>query len=69
MNFVEMAYPEIIYIDGQEHKAARDLKKSSVNVPYTNEAGVGIGDTIKQKSGKREILLKVIDASFLQQLN
>lgn len=52
MNFDEMAYPEIIYIDGQEHKAASDLKKSSVNVPYSNEPSVGLGDIIKQKSGK-----------------
>ena len=30
MNFDEMAYPEIIYIDGQEHKASRDLVLTSL---------------------------------------
>ena len=66
MNFDELAYPEIIYIEGQEYKAQRDMSKGTVSIPYTNEPDVGIGDVITQKSGKREISLKVIDASFLK---
>ncbi len=66
MNFDEMAYPEIVYIDGVEHKAQRDMNKGTLNIPYTNEPDVGIGDVITQKSGKREIQLKVLDASFMK---
>lgn len=66
MDFDELAYPEIIYINGEEHNAFRDMNKHSVSIPYTNEPDVGIGDVIKQKSGGREILLKVLDASFLK---
>lgn len=66
MNFDELAYPEIVYIDGQEYKAKRDMNKGTVAIPYINEPDVGIGDEIAQKSGKRKISLKVIDASFLK---
>ena len=66
MNFDELAYPEIIYIDGTEYKAQRDMNKGSVSIPYTDEPDVGIGDVITQKSGKRKISLKVLDASFLK---
>jgi hypothetical protein len=66
MNFDELAYPEIIYIEGQEHKARRDMTKGTVCIPYTDEPDIGVGDVITQKSGKREISLKVLDASFLK---
>jgi sRNA-binding carbon storage regulator CsrA len=66
MNFDELVYPEIIYIGEQEYKAKRDMSKGTVSIPYTDEPDVGIGDVITQKSGKREIALKVLDASFLK---
>ena len=66
MNFDELAYPEVITIAGEEYKGQRDMSKGQVLIPYTNEPDVGIGDVISQKSGKREIYLKVIDLSFLK---
>ena len=66
MDFDAMAYPDIITIAGVEHKAQRDMSKGRVLVPYTNKPDVGIGDVIIQKSGSREIALKVLDVSFLK---
>lgn len=66
MDFDKLAYPEMIYIDGVEHKGKRNMSKGQLIIPYSNEPDVGIGDIIVQKSGKREINLKVIDASFLE---
>lgn len=66
MDFDAMAYPEIIMIAGVEYKARRDMSKGQVNIPYTEEPDVGIGDVIIQKSGSREIELKVLDVSFLK---
>ena len=66
MDFDKLAYPETIYIDGAEHKGKRNMSKGQVLIPYSNEPSVGIGDIISQKSGQREINLKVIDASFLE---
>jgi hypothetical protein len=42
------------------------MSKGELLIPYTEEPDVGIGDIITQKSGKREIHLKVLDASFLK---
>jgi hypothetical protein len=66
MNFDELAYPEKIIIDGIEHKGSRKTGSDSVKIPYTNAPDVGIGDKITQVSGKRNVLLKVLDASFLK---
>jgi hypothetical protein len=66
MDFDAMAYPEIITIAGVEYKARRNMSKGEVRIPYTNEPDVGIGDVIIQKSGSREIALKVFDVSFLK---
>ena len=66
MDFDAMAYPEIIIISGSEYKAQRNLAKGQVSIPYTNEPDVGIGDVITQKSGTREISLKVLDLAFLK---
>jgi predicted nuclease of predicted toxin-antitoxin system len=43
------------------------MTTGQVLVPYTDEPDVGIGDVIIQKSGKREIHIIVIDASFLEE--
>lgn len=64
MNFDKLAYPETITIAGVEYKGQRDMSKGQIRIPYTEEPDVGIGDIIVQKSGKREISLKVIDCSF-----
>lgn len=66
MNFDKLAYRETITIAGIEHKGMRDISKGQVRVPYTEEPDVGIGDVITQKSGNREIFLKVIECSFLE---
>lgn len=66
MDFDKLAYPETITIAGVEYKAQRNISKEQVLIPYTEEPDVGIGDVIAQKSGKREIFLKVIDLSFVE---
>jgi hypothetical protein len=66
MNINAMAYPEIITIAGLEHKAKRNMSKGEILIPYTDEPNVGIGDVLIQKSGLREIALKVLDVSFLK---
>lgn len=66
MDFEKLAYPEVIIISGAEYKGQRDMSKGNLLIPYTDEPDVGIGDVITQKSGKREIALKVIDVSFLE---
>ncbi|MCL1040433.1 hypothetical protein L2712_02035 [Shewanella marisflavi] len=64
MDFDALAYPEIVYIEGEEYKANRDMDKGTVDIPYTEEPDIGIGDVISLKSGKREIALKILDLSF-----
>lgn len=66
MDFDALAYPDVVFIEGQEYKAQRDMSKGQVSVPYTEAPDVVIGDVIKQKSGKHEIDLKVIDVQFLE---
>jgi len=64
MDFDKMAYPDRVILDGTEYKARRDTSKSKLDIPYTEEPDIGIGDVIVQIAGKREIHLKVIDVSF-----
>jgi len=66
MDFDKLAYPEVVIIDGAEYKGRRNMSKGQLLIPYSEEPDVGIGDVIAQKSGKREIHLKVLDASFLE---
>jgi hypothetical protein len=66
MDFNKSAYPETVTIAGVDYKARRDMSKGQMMIPYTEEPDIGIGDVIVQKSGKREIYLKVIDVSFLE---
>ena len=66
MDFDKLAYPEIVTIIGIEYKGQRDMSKGQLLIPYTEEPDIGIGDVITQKAGKREIHLKVLDASFLE---
>lgn len=64
MDFDKLAYPEIITIDGIEHNGKRNMSKGQVLIPYTDAPNVGIGDVIAQKTDKRDIHLKVTEASF-----
>ncbi len=66
MDFDKLAYPEVITINGVEYKGQRNMSKGQLLIPYSEEPDVGIGDIIVQKSGKREIHLKVLDTSFLE---
>ena len=65
-DFDKLAYPETVIIDGVSYKAQRNTSKGKINIPYTEEPDEGIGDVIVQKSGKREIHLKVTDVQFLE---
>ena len=67
MNMDKLAYPETVKIEGVEYKGRRDMSKGKLFIPYSEEPDVGIGDIITQKAGKREIQLKVLDASFLEE--
>jgi GNAT superfamily N-acetyltransferase len=64
MGFDKLTYPEIITINGVEHNGKMNMAKGQVLIPYTNAPEIGIGDIIAQKTDKRDIHLKVTDASF-----
>jgi len=66
MDFDKLAYPETIIIDGIEHRGKRNMSKGQVLIPYTDAPNVGIGDIIAQKTDKKDIHLKVTDASFVE---
>ena len=66
MDLEAMAYPEVVFIEGQEFKAKREVSKGKVFIPYTETPDVGIGDVITQKTGQREVHLKVLDIQFLE---
>ncbi|OBX38325.1 hypothetical protein A8U91_02724 [Halomonas elongata] len=63
-DFDQLAYPNIVIINGKEYKASRNTSKGSVKIPYTEAPDIGIGDTIIEKSGNRDIHLKVLDINF-----
>lgn len=60
----DLAYPNIITINGVEFRSIRKAGSNNVKVPYTEEPNISIGDLIYQKSGQNEIILKVIDLDF-----
>ena len=66
MDYDKLAYPEIITIDGIEYNGKRNMSKGQVLIPYTDAPNVGFGDVIAQKTDKRDIHLKVTDASFIE---
>lgn len=66
MDFDKLAYPETITIDGIAYKGKRNMSKGQVLIPYTDAPNVGIGDVIAQKTDKKDIHLKVTDASFIE---
>ena len=66
MDIEKLTYPEIFTIDGVAHKGKRRMSKGQLLIPYTNAPSVGIGDVVAQKAGKKEIYLKVTEASFIK---
>ncbi len=66
MDFDKLTYPETITIDGIAYKGKRNMSKGQVLIPYTDAPNVGIGDVIAQKTDKKDIHLKVTDASFIE---
>src|ERR1035441_5877735 len=66
MDFSAMAYPDTFIINGQEPKGKRDMRTSVVRIPCTDEPGLKIGDTFSQKGSRSDIILKVIDLSFVE---
>lgn len=63
-DFDEMAYPDIFFISGKEFKGSRRAGKNQVDIPYTNEPQIELGDVLLQRTGSREHSLKVIDISI-----
>jgi len=61
----KMAYPDTFIIAGLKLKGKRNAVRNKLEVPYSVAPDVGVGDVIAQKSGTREILLKVMNVSFL----
>lgn len=62
----KLAYPDIVIINGLEFRGRRNISSGKLLIPYSELPDVGIGDIVIQKSGKREINLKVLDISFLE---
>lgn len=67
MDFDAQAYPHDITIAGEDYKACRDMSTGELLVPYTHEPDIGVGDVITQKSGRREIQLRILDLSFQEE--
>jgi len=66
MDFSAMAYPDTFIINDQEFKGKRDMRRSEVRIPCTDEPSIKIGDTFSQKGSRSDIALKVIDLSFVE---
>lgn len=66
MDMNKMAYPDIFVVNGAELKGHRDMTNGQVKIPYTLAPDVGIGDIVHQKIGQRNVNLKVVDCSFLE---
>lgn len=63
-NFNDMAYPDIFLISGKEFKGSRKTGKNQVDIPFTVDPQIELGDILIQKIGSREINLKVVDLSI-----
>lgn len=64
VDFDVMSYSGKFKINGLEFSGERDISKNTVAIPYTEEPDIGIGDIIVQKTGQRDVELKVIDVDF-----
>lgn len=63
-DFDEMAYPDIFIIAGSEFKGSRSAGKKQVDIPFTDEPPIELGDVLIQKIGERELNLKVVDLTI-----
>lgn len=63
-DFDDMAYPDIFFISGEEFKGSRNTGKNQVDIPFTDEPQIELGDILIQKIGSRELSLKVVDLSI-----
>ena len=66
MKFDKLTYPEIIIINGIEHKGKRNMSKGQILIPYTVAPKVGVGDVIIKKTDKKDDYLKVTGTSFIE---
>jgi len=64
MTVNKVEYPDTFIIAGLKLKGKRNAVRNKLEVPYSVAPDVGVGDVIAQKSGTREILLKVMNISF-----
>lgn len=65
-DFDQMAYPDTFYFSGKEFKGSRNNKSKEIDIPYTDEPDLNIGDIVTQKVGSRDIHFKVIDLSITE---
>ncbi|RLO39187.1 hypothetical protein [Serratia marcescens] len=63
-DFDGMAYPDTFLISGSEFKGSRKTGGNQVDIPFTDEPHINLGDILVQKVGSRELSLKVIDLSI-----
>lgn len=63
-DFDEMAYPDTFLISGIEFKGRRNADKNQVDIPFTEDPVIELGDVFIQKIGSRELNLKTIDISI-----
>ncbi|EMQ2224062.1 TPA: hypothetical protein ACW7U9_004727 [Citrobacter freundii] len=64
IDFDDEAYGDTFDIHGEKVRGNRNGGKRLVEIPYTEELDINIGDIIVQLIGSREIQLKVIDISL-----
>lgn len=65
-DFDKMSYPDIFLISGKEFRGIRNTDENQVNIPFTDEPQIELGDILIQKIGTHELNLKVIDLSILE---
>ncbi|EKN3404397.1 hypothetical protein AB5J03_004414 [Yersinia enterocolitica] len=63
-DFDQMAYPDVFIISSTEFKGSRSTGKNQIDIPYTDEPEIELGDILIQKIGNRELNLRVVDLSI-----
>lgn len=63
-DFDDMAYPDIFLISENEFKGSRNTKENQIDIPFTDEPQIELGDVLTQKIGSRELKFKVVDLSI-----
>ncbi len=65
-DFDEMAYPDVFLFNGTEYKGSRSSSKKEIDLPFTDEPDINLGDVIIQKVGRREFEFRVLDVAILR---